>query len=289
MKRTIRRFVSNLKGKNRNIFFLVLLLICIVAACIGIYAQFFYEYADVDPFMIGIHVGAQKTAEEYAILSSNFNNLFQNTILINSENVRVDKIEPTKDLVYTGYNLVNEDENYYSVNAMIPVLNINTIAAKQINGEMKKEFYDKANGIMRQNEKHMIYNVSYIAFVNLDVLSIVIKSSLKEGNEPEKVTIKTYNYNIPNEKTVLLEDLIELKETTVEAVQSSIDKEIKNADVNARIIAEEYGATYKRDLTSAMYKVENTENYFLTQDGYVYIIYAYGNDNYTNEMDIIIF
>ena len=41
--------------------------------------------------------------------------------------------------------------------------------------------------------------------------------------------------------------------------------------------------------TSGVYKIENTENFFLTQDGYVYLVYAYGNNDYTNEMDIIIF
>ena len=46
---------------------------------------------------------------------------------------------------------------------------------------------------------------------------------------------------------------------------------------------------YERDLKSDMYKIENTTNYFLTQDGYIYIIYCYGNNDYTNEMDIIIF
>ena len=54
-------------------------------------------------------------------------------VVINSENVRVDRIEPSNDLVYVAYNLVNEDENYYSVNAQIPVFNINTDIAKNIN------------------------------------------------------------------------------------------------------------------------------------------------------------
>ena len=60
-------------------------------------------------------------------------------------------------------------------------------------------------------------------------------------------------------------------------------------DTNAKIIADQYGTLYERDLSSDMYKVENAKTYFLTQDGYVYIVYAYGNSDYTNEMDIIIF
>ena len=177
MKRAIRRFVGKLHGKNKFFFFIGVVLLCIMAICIGIYIQFFYKYSATDPLMLGIIIGAQKTAEEYAILKSEFNNLFTNEIKINSENVRVDKIEPSNDLVYTGYNLVNEDENYYSVNAQVPVINIDTDKVKQINGEIKSEFYDKANSVMRQTENNTVYTVSYASFVNEHILSIVIKSS----------------------------------------------------------------------------------------------------------------
>ena len=86
-----------------------------------------------------------------------------------------------------------------------------------------------------------------------------------------------------------MEDFIKYKETTKEDVQTVIDKDVKTAYNNAKIIAETYGNLYERDLSSNMYKVENTDTFFLTQDGYVYIIYAYGNKDYTNEMDLIIF
>ena len=57
---------------------------------------------------------------------------------------------------------------------------------------------------MRQTEQNIIYNVTYQAFVNKDVLSVVVKASLKEGNKPEKVSIKTYNYSIPDKRKVTL-------------------------------------------------------------------------------------
>ncbi|MCI8277344.1 MAG: hypothetical protein HFJ46_05435 [Clostridia bacterium] len=289
MKRAIRRLVSKLNGRNKYIFFIVLAMICIVALSLGIYTQFFYQYSETDPLMMGINIGAQKTAEECAMLEAEFNNLFKNDILINSENVRTDKIEPDKPLVYNGYNLVNEDETYYSVNAQIPVINIDTETGKAINAEIRKDFLEKANSVMRQTEQNIIYNVTYQAFVNKDVLSVVVKASLKEGNKPEKVSIKTYNYSIPDKRRVTLENLIDVKNRTKEDVQALINNEIKTAYNNAKIIAAEYGSMYERDLKSDMYKIENTTNYFLTQDGYIYIIYCYGNNDYTNEMDIIIF
>ena len=295
MKRAIRRFVSTLHGPKKWMFFIVLALVCIVAICMGIYTQFFYKYVDTDPLMLGINIGSKKTAEEIDVLKAEFNNLFNNSILINSENVRVDRMEPSKELVYAGYNLVNEDENYYSVNAQIPILNINTDIAKAINGEIKQEYYDKANAIMRRTEGNTIYNVSYAAFVNQDILSLVIKSSLKEQNKSEKVSIKTYCYSLPDSKLLSINnvlessDLLEGKELTIENMQTTINDEVKKAYNNAKIIAESYGTLYERDLSSEIYKIENTQNFFLTQDGYIYIVYAYGNNDYTNEMDIIIF
>lgn len=295
MKRALRRFVSTLTGTKKYVFFITLILICIVALCLGIYAQFFYKYSDTDMFMIGINIGSKKTAEEIDILKSNFNNLFNDSIVINSENVRVDRIEPAKDLVYAGYSLVNEDENYYSVNAQIPILNINSDKAKEINAEIKTEFYDKANNIMRRNEGNTIYTVTYASFVNEDILSIVIKSSLKEQGKSEKVTIKTYCYSIPENKLLTLNNLLEssdllaVKEITLEDIQNTINDDVKKAYNNAKIIAADYGNLYERDLSSDIYIVENATTFFLTQDGYVYIVYAYGNNDYTNEMDIIIF
>ena len=290
IQRAIRRFVSSLTGPKKLAFFLGVAMVCIVAISIGIYTQYFYKYSETDPLMIGINIGSEKTAEELHTLEANFNQLFQNTLIINSENVNiVDKLEETKDLIYTGYKLENEDENYYNVNVKIPLINVDSAKAKEINKEIKTEFYDKANNIMRQTDNYVVYNVTYAAYINEDILSVAIKASLKEGNKSEKVSIKTYNYSLTGEKLLSLKDLITLKKDTVENIQSRITSEIKTAYTNAKIIAAEYGNLYERDVEGDMYKVENATTFFLTDDGYVYIVYAYGNNDYTNEMDIVIF
>ena len=92
-------------------------------------------------------------------------------------------------------------------------------------------------------------------------------------------------------RTVLTPETVDLhlKGTTKEDVQKTIDNDIKTAYTNAKIIAEQFGNLYERDLSSDIYKVDNTSTFFLTQDGYVYIVYAYGNNDYTTEMDLIIF
>ncbi len=290
MMRSVRRFFDSLHGIKKYLFFVVLILICIVALCLGIYAQFFYKYSDTDAFMIGINIGSQKNAEEIDALKSNFNSLFTNNLIGENENPGIERAKTeNNNLVFTTYNLVNEDENYYSVNAQIPFLNIESEKAKEINSEIKSEFYDIANNVMRRTEGHTIYTVSYASFINKDIISIAIKSSLKEEGKSEKLCVRTYNYSMSEERLLPLKDLIKLKETTVDKVQNTINNDIKIAYNNARIIAEEFGNLYERDLSSDIYKVENTSTFFLTQDGYVYIVYAYGNNDYTNEMDVIIF
>lgn len=289
MKRAIRRFVSKLNGRNKYLFFILLILICIVALSLGIYSQFFYKYSDTDPLMIGINIGAKKTAEEYDLLRSCFDELFTNNLKINSEDINVEKLKSENDIVYTAYNLVNEDETFYNVDAQIPIINIDTPEVKKINTEIKNAYYNKANSIMRQTEENIIYKVSYASYINSDIISIVIKDALKEEGKAEKVGIKTYTYSMAREKLISINDLIELKKTTADEVQTSIDTEIKKQYENAKIIAEEYGTLYERDLNSDMYKLESSKEYFLTDDGYVYIIYPYGNDSYTNELDIVIF
>lgn len=289
MYRAMRRFVSKITGPRKIIFFVVLVLICILALSIGIYAQFFYKYAATDPFLIGINLGAEKTKEEYALLEANFNGLFTNELKVNSDNLNVNKIQGNSDVIYTGYDLKNEDETYYSIDLKLPVININTSNVKEINQKIKTDFHEKANSYMRQKEMNVVYSVDYAAYINEQIISIVVKASLKEGDNPEKIIVKTYNYNILEDKEVTLEDLIKYKGTDVSFVQDTINAEIKTAYDNAVIISEQFGLMYERDLKSDIYKVENTENYFLTQDGYVYIVYSYGNNEYTNVVDVIIF
>ena len=275
--------------KYKILFFLIISLMCVAAVCIGIYIQFFYRFSATDPLMLGINIGSKKTSEYYNNLKTEFNSIFTSELITEEPNTRFDRIQANKEIIYTGYNLKNEDENFYQIDIKIPRLNINTDVAKKINEEIENEFYDKANNIMRNMEGYTIYTVNYSAYVNKDIASIVIKASLKEDGKNEKVTIKTYNYSIPGKNTVSLNELIELKQTTKKEVQNNIDDEIKKAYNNALAISEEYGSTYNRKLDDKMYQIDNTTEFFLTNEGNVYIVYPYGNKEYTNEMDIVIF
>ena len=285
--RALRRFVSKLTGKNKVIFFVVLFLICVVAICIAIYGQYFYKYSDTDPLMIGIHIGSKKTTEEFASLKEDFNDLFNNDVHINSENLKVDKINTSQNVVYTYNKVKNEDENYYSVDVKIPAININNEVAKEINSEILEKFDKKSKDIMASNEGNTIYNVDYVAFVNKSVVSIAIREKEKTEKQGETVTVTTYNYSIPDKKELTLKELIKLKETDEATVQDTINNVIETQAEKNNDVAKEYGGLV-RNPKDNMYKIENSENYFLTDDGYVYIVYDYENKN-TNEVDIVIF
>lgn len=276
-------------SNNRKIFFIIVILICILAITLGIYSQFFYKYSDTDPFMFRIHIGGKKSEEEFTELKSNFLNIFTNEAHVNSESIRIDKIETSQSIIYTGYNIENEDDAYYQVNLKLPILNINNTKAKLINTDIKERFSDEAAKIMRSSSGYTTYNVSYVAYVNENIVSIVIKENVKYGNASEISKIKTYNYNITTNEEVSLEELIKLKGISKDAVQDNINETIKTSHENAKALANEFGATINRDPNDSMYKLQNTEVYFLTDDGYVYIVYAYGETEETNEMDIIIF
>ena len=287
--RALRRFVSKLTGKNQVIFFVVLFLICVVAICIAIYGQYFYKYSDTDPLMLGIRIGAKKTTEEFADLKANFQNLFTNEVHSNIEKIKIDKIDSSQNAVYTYYSIQNDDENFYHVDVNLPIININNEAAKSINSKIAEKFYNKANTIMRTAESFITYKTDYVAYINNGVISIAIRETSKEGNKAEKVVVTTYNYSIPNKSELTLQDLIILKETDNNAVQSTIDSTIQAIAKSSSELAQEFGNAFVRNPDDSMYKLENAKAYFLTDDGYVYIVYSYGETKNTNEVDVVIF
>ena len=59
----------------------------------------------------------------------------------------------------------------------------------------------------------------------------------------------------------------------------------KNAMNRVKVLSSENEG---RDYTSDMYSINNVTEYFMGKDNALYIIYAYGNENNTNEMDVVI-
>lgn len=193
----------------------------------------------------------------------------------------------TEDVIYTMYDIEEETEKY-SLNIKIPVFNVLGDEATTINNTTQKIFIDKLNSIWAGTEKYTIYNIEYVAYLNDDILSLVIKASLKEGESAQRIIVQTYNYDIQTGKSITLNELIENEGYKVKQVNNKIEKQIEEASKQAEAISQATGKImYKRDLNNAMYATDNVTNFFMGKDGQIYIIYAYGNNNLTSEIDII--
>ena len=258
--------------------------IALAILCIIVYMQFFKDEK------IGVVLGiTKKEDKEYNELKENFTNIFTNNLT--KENMytgEIKKIRENEDIVFSAYNVQEQKDNYI-INIQLPFFNINSDTAKEINKELTKSFKEKSEQIMKSNtEEKKIYTIKYKAYVTNEILSMVILSELKEGNNNQRIIFKSYNYNLATNKQVDINELIQLKNIDKTNANKKIKEEIEKSQEQNTKLAELGYNTITRDATSDTYKIENTKEFFLGDKGYLYIIYPYGNKEYTSEMDIVI-
>lgn len=266
------------------IVYIALAILCIIAIGIAVYMQFFKDEK------IGVVLGiTKKEDKEYNVLKENFTNIFTNNLT--KENMytgEIKKIRENEDIVFSAYNVQEQKDNYI-INIQLPFFNINSDTAKEINKELTKSFKEKSEQIMKSNtEEKKIYTIKYKAYVTNEILSMVILSELKEGNNNQRIIFKSYNYNLATNKQVDINELIQLKNIDKTNANKKIKEEIEKSQEQNTKLAELGYNTITRDATSDTYKIENTKEFFLGDKGYLYIIYPYGNKEYTSEMDIVI-
>ena len=281
--------VDKILGMNRTMFFVVVILLCVLSLSIGIYAQVFYKYSESDPFMLGIGVGKTQDEAEITKLKNDFNNIFTNDLTGESSVSNINKKEKNKNLVYTKENINEKDDDTYNIVASIPKINIKSDTAEKINKEIEDTYIDKIDDIIDNAKEYTDYSVTYKAYINGELLSLIVKETIREGKNVQSAKIATYNYNLKGNKLISIQDVINSKGYKNSDLQKEIDAEIKELNTKDEELKSQYKEMSLRDLSSSMYKIENTENFIVNQDGYLYIIYAYGNTENTNKMDIIIF
>ena len=220
-----------------------------------------------------------------------FSKVFNNTINYQNSNVSyVHKIDASKDIIYS--NSANEKKNgAYDININIPSLNINSEEAKKINQEITDIFYSKAGDIKKSinvQEGETIYTVDYAAYVSDNILSIAIKSTLKENNSAQRIIIKTYTYNLASNEQITLKEMLTIKNININSVQKIITNEIKEKHKEIEELQQIGYSVYKRDSNSSIYNIKNSNYYLLGENDKIYVIYPYGNTNFTSETDIIL-
>lgn len=268
----------------KNICFIAIIIICIFSLSYGIYYQIFIKpNKDIAPIIPEVTNPEEK-----------FDELFDNKINLQGylEENFVSKSEASKELVYTAYNLNESEGDKYEIQASIPVINIENENAKNINNEIINIFYDKLVSIIenskQENSKKTIYTVSYTAYLNENILSLAIKSNLKEGTNSQRVIVKTYTYNISSNKEMKLKEVIDIKKVDKTSVENKIKEVVQEAIQYSENLSSLGYTIYKRDIKNQMYKVENSNNYLVGENGDIYIIYAYGNLNFTSEKDVVL-
>lgn len=312
--------------KKPIILYVVITIICVIALIMGIYYQFFKVDAQETGNQGNIlpdrtEEEEKQTQEE---LKAEFNTLFTNRLDKKGFNTaNIEKIDENKDIIYPITMVKNEAS--YEMDLNIPVFNIAGDVPAEFNNTTQQSFINKANQIMTgenstgQNQNtnqttnnvtnsesssntvndtntitidtsantRVLYDISYQAYINGDILSVIIKSTLKEGNNPQRVMVQTYNYNLTTKQAVELADIIEPYGLTEDEINEQIKQVTQEAVTQEDALASAGYETYKRDLESPIYEIANIHTFFLGANGELYIIFAYGNNNYTAEMDII--
>ena len=277
--------------KPRNLIYVLIFIVCACAIIIAVYYQFFKNKVVQHSNVIEVeNVEEEDPIDNPKDVLAEFNKLFTNKFY-NQDNSTddVEKYEGLEenDIVYTLNDGISESKDeQYDVNVNIPIINI--AAAANLNDKTQTLFADKVSNIFSGTTKYTVYNIDYVAYLNDNILSVVIKATLKEGNTAQKLMVQTYNYNIETNEEVSLNEILEQQNISTRTVNKKIEQQVEEASKQAATIAQATGQIiYKRDLTNSMYTTDKAENFFMGKDGQIYIVYAYGNNNQTTEIDII--
>ena len=267
-----------LKEKGMLISVIVILLICSIAIAFAVYAQITNK---------GVKTPEDKQTDvDYEDLKNNFQDIFTNSV--NKEDTA--KIDINYDeFVYTRYKAKDEKSGKYSIEAKIPYFKEENDILKNVNDEIYNTFATEILKIASEAKIYTTYNLDYVAYVNNNIVSLVIMCKYKDGEKPQRKIIQCYNYDIENSKLLTIEDIIEYKNLDKSEMQKKVNNEIKKVNNQIKSISNQGYNVYSRDENSEIYQIENTPNFFLGENNYLYLVYAYGNDNYTSEIDLIIF
>ncbi|MCI9063538.1 MAG: hypothetical protein HFJ17_02915 [Clostridia bacterium] len=275
---------ENKKNYKLWIVYIFIFLICIMGIGVSMYMQYFQE--EKLGVIMGITDSESEDEDEYNELKNNLNNIFTNNIQIMQEDVKVEKIREDYDIVVSRHTY-NEEKEDYTLNVSIPNINIKNEQISTYNEKILNTYKTKVEELM--GDTGYIYDVRYKAYIQNNILSLIIHSELKEKDNNQKIMIETYNYDLNENREVTLEGMLEMKNITKDSANTKIKKEIEQIEEKNKSLTELGYTLYKRDLSSDMYKVENIKQYFQGEDGSIYVIFPYGNYEQTSEMDIVIF
>ena len=263
--------------KNNMIIVIALIVvICAIAIAVGVYAQITNKK---------LIVNKDETNEEYAELEKDFDQIFTNSI--NKETTAKQDID-YNEIIYCAYN-IEKTEAKYSVNAKVPLFKIKNEATEKVNQEIYNTFVKTITDIAKNSTTHTTFDLSYVVYVNNNIVSLVIKCTYKNGSNPQRKIIQTYNYDTENNKILDIDQILKYKNLEKQDVEKAIKEKIAEEKKEDEVYYEQGYSAFVRNENDNMYKIENTPNFFIGKENHLYLVYAYGNNNYTSEIDLVIF
>lgn len=273
--------------KKQIVIYTSIIIFCIISIIIAFYVQF---YARIDfGVMLGISSNEynKKTTEQVEVLKADFDKLFNNSVANVSEQNNEKRQDKENPIIYTKLEKKESKLNNYDVDIHVPYINIDNENIEKYNKEIEEVFVSKAESVLGSKNKNIIYTVEYAANIEYDILSLMIKSNLKEGSSAQRMIIQTYNYDLRNNKEISLEEVLRIKNIDKEETQTQIKNDIEAEQKKVEDLKKLGYKIYSRNVSSDMYNIENSKEFYLTNDA-LYIMYPYGNDTFTTEMDMII-
>ena len=274
------------KQKGLKIFYIIIISICVISIITATIIQAINEKQPTSGGNIKL---PELTDDKISAYKEQFNNIFENKVnYLENNSYKIDKEKDEKEIVYLRYQNKDTKINDYELDVNIPHINIKNETIEQINKQIKDTFETKAKSVLNTQNSNIIYTVDYSAYVSNNILSVVVRSTLKEGANPQRDIVQTYNYDLTNHKKCSIDEMLEIKGISKKDASQKIKNEIKIVQERVDELRKLGYAIYARDYTNDMYSINNVTEYFMGEDGALYIIYAYGNQNHTSEMDIVV-
>lgn len=268
------------KNRKMKFVYISIIAICVIAVITAVVIQIVKNLPEKEPEI------DTSILQKY---KADFDKIFTNKVnYLKNNEYKIDRIDDSEAIVYTGYSNKDIKVSDYNLDVNIPYINIKNTTIERFNKSIKDTFEQKAKDILSTQRQNIIYTVNYSAYVTNNMLSIVVRSSLKEGENPEKVMVKTYNYDLTEKKELSFEDFLNFKGISRQDAGNTIRKEIKSIENKINELSKAGYKVYSRDSNSDIYKLDNITEYFIGEDNVLYVIFAYGNQSNTSEIDIIV-
>lgn len=287
-----------MKKTGRYIFYVFTIMTCVVILILAIYFSFINKpetglvVNGVEQNIIPVY-DIQKTKEEFG---NEFNNTFNQGSFDDSV---IPKSDPEKGIIY----IVNSadgispsftiGENGKNFNAYIPMFNIESDVCKGYNNQINN-LIQTLNGFLQDDSQDFQGTMVFTANVVNNILSVGIRVDYKVGYDAQKTIYQTFNYNLVSGTNVAIMDIVTEKGLNTEDMNKEIIQTVNQAAADAKAMAGSGYDIYQRDASLAIYDVTSQEAaanllFILGKQGDLYIVYAYGNQNSTQEYDVIKF